>query len=72
MGMVVISSMVTLTVAGNKELKAVSEDNISIVEKVDKLSDNFSDITTENGQTEVLMEYNNLNEVCNNLIAKER
>lgn len=62
MGMVVISSMATLTVAGNKELKAVSEDNVSIVEKVDKLSDNFSDITTENGQTEVLTEYNNLME----------
>lgn len=62
MGMVVISSMATLTVAGNKELKAVSEDNISIVEKVDKLSDNFSDITTENGQDEAVIEYNNLME----------
>ena len=50
MEMVVITSVATLTVAGNIEIKAVAEDNISIIEKVDKLSDNFSDIPTENGR----------------------
>lgn len=62
MGMVVITSMATLTVTGNKELKATSEDNINIIEKMDRMSDNFSDITSENVQDEVLMEYNNLME----------
>lgn len=62
MGMVVITSVATLTVAGNMEIKAVAEDNIGIIEKVDKLSDNFSDIPTENEQDKALIEYNNLME----------
>ncbi|MBD5089647.1 MAG: hypothetical protein HDT30_12720 [Clostridiales bacterium] len=62
MGMVVITSVATLTVAGNIEIKAVAGDNIGIIEKVDKLSDNFSDIPTENEQDKALIEYNNLME----------